>query len=159
MTQLSRRVLDSKRDKKGGSRVPISSKLVADLMKRAGANNLMMLDPHTPQLEGFFDMPVDALKVNPLFCEWIRHHVPDWGDCVVLSPDEGGTQKSASVAADLGLDFALIHTRDHNKHRYHAGRNKKPSIMEEAAATAAAVAAKHGVNDGEEGRGKFPRQF
>ncbi len=43
--------------------MPISSKLVADLMKRAGANNVMMLDPHTPQLEGFFDLPVDALQV------------------------------------------------------------------------------------------------
>ncbi len=57
-----------------------------------------------------------------MFCEWIKHHVPNWEDCVVLSPDEGGAQKSASVAADLGLDFALIHTRDMSKHRYHAAR-------------------------------------
>ncbi len=53
----------SKRDRKYGSRVPISSKLVADLIKRAGASYVMMLDPHTPQLEGFFDNPVDAIKV------------------------------------------------------------------------------------------------
>ncbi len=43
--------------------MPISSKLVADLMKRAGADSVMMLDPHTPQLEGFFNMPTDALQV------------------------------------------------------------------------------------------------
>ena len=55
----------SKGDQKSsGSRVPISSKLVADLMKRAGASCIMMLDPHSPQLEGFFDTPVDALKVG-----------------------------------------------------------------------------------------------
>ncbi len=51
---------------------------------------------------------------------------------MVLSPDEGGTQKSASVAADLGLDFALIHTRDHNKHRYHGVRAKRSSTGQQA---------------------------
>ena len=54
----------SKGDQKSGGRVPISSKLVADLMKRAGASCVMMLDPHSPQLEGFFDTPVDALRVR-----------------------------------------------------------------------------------------------
>jgi phosphoribosylpyrophosphate synthetase len=54
----------SKGDQKDGQRVPISSKLVADLLKMAGAKHLMMLDPHTPQLEGFFGTPVDALKVS-----------------------------------------------------------------------------------------------
>ena len=44
--------------------MPIASKLVADLLKKAGAGHVMMLDPHTPQLEGFFDAPVDAVKVN-----------------------------------------------------------------------------------------------
>ena len=61
---LLSRTFSSKGDQKDGSRVPISSKLVADLLKRAGASYIMMLDPHTPQLEGFFDTPVDALKVS-----------------------------------------------------------------------------------------------
>lgn len=101
----------SKGDQKDGNRVPISSKLVADLLKKAGASYVMMLDPHTPQVEGFFDTPVDAVKVEPLFCEWIKHNIPNWRSSVVVSPDEGGTKKAVSIANDLRLDFALIHNR------------------------------------------------
>jgi len=125
-------IVSSKRDKKDGSRVPISSKLVADLMRKAGASCVMMLDPHAPQLEGFFDMPVDAIKVNPLFCEWIEHHVPDWQDAVVVSPDEGGTKKSVSVAADLGLEFALIHSRNKTTKNASSGSRSKKSSGSDA---------------------------
>ena len=62
----------SKGDQKDGNRVPIASKLVADMLNKAGASYLMMLDPHTPQLEAFFNTPVDAVKGQPLFCEWIK---------------------------------------------------------------------------------------
>jgi ribose-phosphate pyrophosphokinase len=51
------------------------------------------------------------LKVEPLFCEWIRHHVVDWEHCVVVSPDEGGAKRSASLANDLILDFAIVSNR------------------------------------------------
>lgn len=82
----------SKGDQKSSLRSPISSKLVANMLKRAGANHLMMLDPHSPQLEGFFDHPVDCLKVRlvqkpsyqiccqvePLFCTWVKNHIPNW---------------------------------------------------------------------------------
>jgi len=71
----------------------------------------MMLDAHSPQLEGFFDHPVDCLKVEPLFCSWITHHVPNWQDCIVVSPDEGGAKRSVMIANDLGLEFAMIHNR------------------------------------------------
>ena len=50
-------------------------------------------------------------QVEPLFCEWIKHNVPQWEDAVVVSPDEGAVKKSVSVANDLNLDFALIHNR------------------------------------------------
>ena len=55
---------------------------------------------------------VFSLKVEPLFCAWIKDHIPDWDRCVVVSPDEGGVKRSVSVANDLNLDFALIHNRN-----------------------------------------------
>jgi len=101
----------SKGDQKSSLRSPISSKLVANMLKRAGANHLMMLDPHSPQLEGFFDHPVDCLKVEPLFCTWVKNHIPNWEQCIVVSPDEGGAKRSVMIANTLGLEFAMIHNR------------------------------------------------
>jgi len=71
----------------------------------------MMLDPHSPQLEGFFDHPVDCLKVEPLFCTWIKNNIPNWDECIVVSPDEGGAKRSVMIANSLGLEFAMIHNR------------------------------------------------
>jgi len=101
----------SKGDQKSSLRSSITSKLIANMLKRAGADHLMMLDPHSPQLEGFFDHPVDCLKVEPLFCNWIKHNISNWQDCIVVSPDEGGAKRSVMIANDLGLDFAMIHNR------------------------------------------------
>ena len=50
-------------------------------------------------------------KVEPLFCNWIKHHIPHWQDCIVVSPDEGGAKRSVRMANDLGLEFAMIHNR------------------------------------------------
>jgi len=101
----------SKGDQKSSLRSPITAKLLANMIQKAGAHHLMMLDAHSPQLEGFFDHPVDCLKVEPLFCSWITHHVPNWQDCIVVSPDEGGAKRSVMIANDLGLEFAMIHNR------------------------------------------------
>ena len=57
-----------------------------------------------------------------MFCEWIKRNVPNWEDCVVVSPDEGGTKRSVSIANDLQLDFALIHNR--NKEREEQRKKK-----------------------------------
>lgn len=101
----------SKGDQRFGLRTALSSKLIANLLKKAGSDNIMMLDPHSPQLEGFFDHPVDTLQVEPLFCTWIRRNIPNWQHCVVVSPDEGGAKRSVSIANDLDLEFAMIHNR------------------------------------------------
>jgi len=102
----------SKGDQKDShKRVPITAKLITTLLKRAGAHHVMIIEPHTPQLEGFFETPIDALKVEPLFCEWIRKNIKDWQDCVVVAPDEGSVKRCTSVANDLNLDFALITNR------------------------------------------------
>ena len=52
-----------------------------------------------------------CFKTEPQFCTWIRQNIPDWEDCVVVSPDEGGAKRSVSIANDLGLEFAMIHNR------------------------------------------------
>lgn len=114
----------SKGDQKSSLRSPITAKLVANMLKRAGANHLMMMDPHSPQLEGFFDHPVDSLKVEPLFCHWIKHNIPGWKNCIVVSPDEGGAKRSVMIANSLGLEFAMIHNR-HKK-----SLKKKSSVAE-----------------------------
>jgi len=102
----------SKGDQKDShKRVPITAKLITTLLKKAGASHVMIIEPHTPQLEGFFETPVDALKVEPLFCNWIRTNIPNWQDCVVVAPDEGSVKRCTSVANDLNLDFALINNR------------------------------------------------
>lgn len=102
----------SKGDQKDShKRVPITAKLITTLLKKAGAHHVMIIEPHTPQLEGFFETPVDALKVEPLFCEWIRKNIKDWQECVVVAPDEGSVKRCVSVANDLNLEFALITSR------------------------------------------------
>ena len=98
-------------DQKSSLRSPITAKLLANMIQKAGGHHLMMLDAHSPQLEGFFDHPVDCLKVEPLFCSWITHNIPDWRNCIVVSPDEGGAKRSVMLANDLGLEFAMIHNR------------------------------------------------
>lgn len=106
----------SKGDQKSGSkRTPITAKLVADLIKRAGAHHVMMIDPHTPQIQGFFDKPVDALKVGPLFCDWIKKNIPFWDECIIVAPDEGSAKRCTSVANELDMEFALINKRRKGK--------------------------------------------
>ena len=51
------------------------------------------------------------LQVEPFFCEWIKKNIPEWQNCIVVSPDEGAVKRAVSVANDLSLDFALIHNR------------------------------------------------
>merc|ERR1712032_966325 len=120
----------SKGDQKSSLRSPISSKLIANMLKRAGADHLMMLDPHSPQLEGFFDHPVDCLKVEPLFCTWIKNHIPNWDECIVVSPDEGGAKRSVMIANSLGLEFAMIHNR-HKKSIVGNTANNTPALTRE----------------------------
>ena len=122
----------SKGDQKSSLRSPITAKLVANLIQKAGAHHLMMLDAHSPQLEGFFDHPVDCLKVEPLFCSWITHHIPNWQQCAVVSPDEGGAKRSVMIANDLGLEFAMIHNRHKKSLKQITPRtSRNPSILDD----------------------------
>jgi len=122
----------SKGDQKSSLRSPITGKLLANMLSRAGATHLMMLDAHSPQMVGFFDHPVDCLKVEPLFCAWIKQHVPRWSKCIVVSPDEGGAKRSVMIANALGLDFAMIHNR-HKKSLQLDHSSRTPPSLSRAA--------------------------
>lgn len=113
----------SKSDQKSCLRSPITSKLVANMLQKAGTDHLMMLEPHSPQLVGFFDRPVDALKVEPIFCTWIKQHIRGWRSCIVVAPDEGSAKRSVMIANSLELEFAMIHNRHKNS------INKNSSVL------------------------------
>jgi ribose-phosphate pyrophosphokinase len=103
----------ARQDKKHRGREPISARLVADLLKTAGAHRLMCVDLHTDQIQGFFDGPVDHLQAQPLLTDYIKKHYFD-RDLTVVSPDSGRVRTAERWAERLGsVPIAFIHkTRD-----------------------------------------------
>jgi ribose-phosphate pyrophosphokinase len=103
----------ARQDKKHRGREPISARLVADLLKTAGAHRLMCVDLHTDQIQGFFDGPVDHLQAQPLLTEYIKEHYGDRA-LTVVSPDSGRVRTAERWAERLGsVPIAFIHkTRD-----------------------------------------------
>ena len=100
----------ARQDKKHKGREPISARLVTDLYKVAGANRLMSVDLHTPQIQGFFDGPVDHLWALPMLCD---HVEAKWGNepLTVVSPDSGRVRVADIWAERLGAPLAIIHKR------------------------------------------------
>jgi ribose-phosphate pyrophosphokinase len=92
----------ARQDRKDTGRVPITAKLVADLIARAGANRVLALDLHAAQIQGFFDIPVDHLYAGPVINEYIRGLNIPMRDLVVLSPDEGSIKRALSHQKRLG---------------------------------------------------------
>ncbi len=99
-----------RQDRKAQPRVPISSKLVADLIETAGTHRVLTMDLHAGQIQGFFDIPVDHLYATPVLLEYIREHYPD-GELVVVSPDAGGVERARAFAKRLGAALAIIDKR------------------------------------------------
>ncbi|KAH8899622.1 phosphoribosyl pyrophosphokinase [Thozetella sp. PMI_491] len=83
--------------------------LVANLLTCAGADHVITMDLHDPQVQGFFDTPVDNLYGRPLLKRYIQQNVPNYKDAVIISPDAGGAKRATGLADSLGMDFALIH--------------------------------------------------
>ncbi|KAI5828248.1 phosphoribosyltransferase-like protein [Schizophyllum commune] len=111
-------------DKKDASRAPITAKLVANMLTTAGADHVITMDLHASQIQGFFDIPVDNLYTEPLFISYIKRHIPDWRNSIIVSPDAGGAKRVTAIADKLGVEFALIH-------RKRNGRSKDaPETME-----------------------------
>jgi ribose-phosphate pyrophosphokinase len=100
----------ARQDKKVAPRVPISAKLVADLLTNAGANRVITMDLHAGQIQGFFNIPVDNLYAAPVLIEHIRHKFSDQ-DLVVVSPDAGGVERARAFAKRLDADLAIVDKR------------------------------------------------
>lgn len=99
----------ARQDRRTGRREPITARLVATLMQAAGIDHVVTVDLHTPQLEGFFRIPVDALSAVEPLCEAVRGHVD--GDVVVVSPDAGRVALATEYARRLGAPLAVLHKR------------------------------------------------
>ena len=99
----------ARQDRKDKPRVPISAKLVANLLSAAGANRILTMDLHKAQIQGFFDIPVDHLFAAPVIIDYLsRQHVPNM---TVVSPDAGGAERARAYAKRLGADLAIIDKR------------------------------------------------
>ncbi len=92
----------ARQDRKSKPREPITAKLVADLLERAGADRVVSVDLHASQIQGFFDIPVDNLTAIPIFVDHIRQHIGDLSDVVVAAPDIGGVRRARELADKLG---------------------------------------------------------
>ena len=83
--------------------------MVANLLQIAGVNHVITMDLHASQMQGFFSIPVDNLYAEPSLARWVREHIADWKNCVIVSKNPGGTKRVTSLADSLGVDFALTH--------------------------------------------------
>ena len=99
----------ARQDRKDKPRVPISARLVAAILETAGADRVLTLDLHAPQIQGFFDIPVDHLFAMPVMIEYFRaRNVPD---LTVVSPDAGGVERARGFAKRLNAPLAIIDKR------------------------------------------------
>ena len=99
----------ARQDRKDKPRVPISAKLVANLLSAAGTNRVLTMDLHKAQIQAFFDIPVDHLFAAPVFIEYLSRHT-DRGFTIV-SPDAGGVERARAYAKRLGADLVIIDKR------------------------------------------------
>ncbi len=99
----------ARQDRKVQPRVPISSKLIADLLEAAGANRILAIDLHAAQIQGFFNIPVDHLYAAPILHDYFRKR--GFVDLVIVSPDAGGVERARAFAKRLNASLAIIDKR------------------------------------------------
>ncbi|OGR05239.1 MAG: phosphoribosylpyrophosphate synthetase [Desulfobacca sp. RBG_16_58_9] len=99
----------ARQDRKVAPRVPISAKLVADLLSTAGAQRILTMDLHVGQIQGFFDIPVDNLYASPIMIPYIRENFQN--DLAIVSPDAGGVPRARAYAKRLEASLGLIDKR------------------------------------------------
>lgn len=100
----------ARQDRKDKPRMPISAKLVASLLERAGANRILALDLHAAQIQGFFDIPVDHLFAAPVMIEYFDGQHTS-GNFTIVSPDAGGVERARAFAKRLNAPLAIIDKR------------------------------------------------
>ena len=113
----------ARQDRKPGPRTPISAKLVANLITRAGADRVLTLDLHAGQIQGFFDIPTDNLFGGPVLADDIKKNF-DTPKLTVVSPDVGGVVRARSLAKRLGAPLAIV-----DKRRERAGESEVMNII------------------------------
>jgi ribose-phosphate pyrophosphokinase len=96
----------ARQDRKDQPRVPITAKLVANLLVTAGANRVLTMDLHAPQIQGFFDIPVDHMYASTVFYDYLKKFKSE--DLIVISPDVGGMKMAAAYASMLETDFGFV---------------------------------------------------
>ena len=113
----------ARQDRKTGPRTPISAKLVANLITRAGADRVLTLDLHAGQIQGFFDIPLDNLIAAPVFVKDIEQRY-EGEELVIVSPDVGGVVRARMIAKRLDADLAII-----DKRRERAGVSEVMNVI------------------------------
>jgi len=98
----------ARQDRKAKPRVPISAKLVANLITTAGADRLITMDLHCQQMQGFFDIPVDHLVGYPLFKEYYKNKFGDMSELVTVAPDLGSSARARYFADTIGSSVAIV---------------------------------------------------
>jgi ribose-phosphate pyrophosphokinase len=99
----------ARQDRKDKPRVPISAKLIAKLLEKAGADRILALDLHAAQIQGFFDVPVDHLFATPVMIDYLK--AVQSPDTVVVSPDAGGVERARAFAKRINAPLAIIDKR------------------------------------------------
>src|SRR5687767_4848227 len=101
----------ARQDRKDEGRVPITAKLVANLLERAGADRVVSVDLHAAQVQGFFDIPVDHLHATPVIEKWFHSLEVNVGNRVFVSPDVGNVKRAQVYAHRLGGEISIIDKR------------------------------------------------
>ena len=99
----------ARQDRKDKPRVPISAKLVANILSAAGTNRVLTMDLHKAQIQGFFDIPVDHLFAAPVIIEYLSRH--EYSRLTMVSPDAGGAERARAYAKRLDAELAIIDKR------------------------------------------------
>ncbi len=100
----------ARQDRKPGPRTPITAKLVANMIERAGADRVLTIDLHAGQIQGFFDIPVDNLYAAPVMVQDLKRHY-DLENIMVVSPDVGGVVRARALAKRIGAPLAIVDKR------------------------------------------------
>jgi ribose-phosphate pyrophosphokinase len=116
----------ARQDRKDQPRVPITAKLVANLLTSAGVNRVLTMDLHAPQIQGFFDIPVDHLYAKPALIGYLRERLQDTSNLTVVSPDVGGVKMARAYAEALGAELAIV-----AKHRVSATKVEAMNVIGE----------------------------
>ena len=113
----------ARQDRKPGPRTPITSKLVANMIDKAGANRVLTIDLHAGQIQGFFDIPTDNLFAAPVLVDNIKSKLTS-NTPIIISPDVGGVVRARIIAKRIGADLAIV-----DKRRERAGESEVMNII------------------------------